>query len=77
MRAVLLLLYIVIDKFPFATDGNATDVGDLSVYTDMVRSQVKVQQLMVMLLVARLPSVGTPNTIDKFSFHELTVMLQM
>ena len=43
----------VIDKFPFSLlDANATDVGDLS-SNQLVGAQVKVLQLMVMVLVMR------------------------
>ena len=58
-----LQVWINIDKFSFSADGNATDVGDL-VQVDHECTQVKVQQLMVILLG------DTPwaQSHDKFTF---------
>ena len=56
----------VIDKFPFSTDGNATDVGDLTVSRYGAAGQSSSTH--GYSSGGALPSVGTPNTIDKFSF---------
>jgi hypothetical protein len=58
----------VIDKFPFAADGNASDVGDLS----QVRTQVAGQSSLVSGYTSggvTFPATPTRvNTIDKFPF---------
>jgi hypothetical protein len=55
----------VIDKFPFATDANATDVGDLT----LTRQQVSGQSSTVSGYTAGGQLSGVPqNPIDKFPF---------
>ena len=57
-----------IDKFPFSSEDDATDVGDLTLARG-IACAVKVQQLMVILLAVP-PGPATPrdDTIDKFTF---------
>jgi hypothetical protein len=52
----------VIDKFPFATDTNATDVGDLS-----GQEESSGQSSTTMVIVQEEITLGT-NTIEKFPF---------
>ena len=56
----------VIDKFSFATDGNATDVGDLTVARYKSAGQSS-QRMGYTTASEGSPSV-TSNVIDKFSF---------
>ena len=73
-KGPLAILSNVIDKFPFATDANATDVGDLTA-SKRGSLQVKVQQLMVTLPVVTsgihviVLMDNATDTIDKFPFR--------
>lgn len=56
----------IIDKFPFATDANATDVGDLTVSRLSGAGQSSTDSGYTSGGTG--PSPGTTNTIDKFPF---------
>lgn len=56
----------VIDKFPFAIDGNATDVGDLTVSRRDVRGQSSANSGYTS--GGFIPPTSVVNTIDKFPF---------
>jgi hypothetical protein len=58
-----------IDKFPFASDASATDVGDLSFFRSGVSGQSSTASGYSSGGVGNPPSaVGITNTIDKFPF---------
>jgi len=56
-----------IDKFPFASDTNATDVGDLSQTREAGAGQSSIESG-YMSGGGIFPSIGEVNTIDKFPF---------
>ena len=65
-------LYII-DKFPFASDANATDVGNLTV--GRYGRQVKVHKLMVIILAGGMARTGGAPSINFLS--RLTLTQQM
>jgi hypothetical protein len=56
----------IIDKFPFATNANATDVGDLTVARQSVAGQSST--VSGYSTGGYIPGSGSVNTIDKFPF---------
>jgi hypothetical protein len=58
----------VVDKFPFASDSNASDVGDLTVIRYYVAGQSSTTSGYTSGGYTNFPGPGTRNIIDKFPF---------
>ena len=58
----------IIDKFPFATDANATDVGDLTVARQSMGVAGQSSTVSGYSTGGYVPGSGSVNTIDKFPF---------
>lgn len=58
----------IIDKFPFATDANATDVGNLTQNKYYVSGQSSPSNGYISGGISSIPSPTSLNTIDKFPF---------
>jgi hypothetical protein len=58
----------IIDKFPFATNANATDVGDLTVSRQSMPSAGQSSTVSGYSTGGYVPGSGSVNTIDKFPF---------